>query len=392
MKILHINTWDSGGAANAAKRIYRAQKTSGLYSSFLALKPKGRKESEISYYDDFLIKKYGKLISKLILFLNKAYNQLPVKFNRQVFFNRPESLLKVHNHPLVTEADIIHFHATVKFIDIPTFFQNINKPIVWTLHDMNPFKGGMHYTSMMNDKLIDLEKRFIQVKKRAVLNKNIHIVSPSKWLKELSEVSEVLSGFPHSRIPNCIDTESFNINNELHKSQDPIILFVAENVNDPRKGFKYFLEALDYLDDDIQINVLGNIALNSDLSKHKNLKFLGYISSTAELAKIYSAASVYVISSIEDNLPNTIVESHICGTPVVGFKTSGIENMIDHKVNGILVDNKSGKTLAKGILDALEMKKEGKMLPENISLNARNYYSEQKVIGEYNKVYKKALS
>ena len=41
--------------------------------------------------------------------------------------------------------DIIHLHWIGGFVDIPTFFKHVKKPIIWTLHDMNPFQGGFHY-------------------------------------------------------------------------------------------------------------------------------------------------------------------------------------------------------------------------------------------------------
>jgi len=64
---------------------------------------------------------------------------------------------------------------------------------------------------------------------------------------------------------------------------------------------------------------------------------------------LYSLASLFVIPSLQDNLPNTILESMLCGTPVVGFNTGGIPEMIDHKVNGYLADFKSSADLAEGM-------------------------------------------
>jgi len=391
MRIIHVNTWDTGGAANAAKRLFRAQKRSGMDVSFLSLKRQTSGEDDLNNYEKYLQNKNGILLSKIIIFVNRFFNQFSTKFDSTIFFNRPSSLYRVDRHPLIKEADIIHLHSVVKFIDIPSFFKNTNKPIIWTLHDMNPFSGGMHYHSMMKDSLMGFESKFINIKRKALQNSNIHIVAPSKWLKELSENSQLFSTFPHIVIPYCIDINLFHRINQNDSSKNRKILFVAEDVNDPRKGFKYLLEAISYLDREIQIMVLGNVP-RGNFKNYPNIVFLGYVSSSEELAKIYSEADAYVITSIEDNLPNTIIESHICGTPVVGFKTSGILNMIQDGITGTLVDTIDGKAIADGIHKTLKMKEEQKFSSQDIIDWSQEYYSEERVVNEYNKIYKKALS
>ncbi|MDR2993391.1 MAG: hypothetical protein LBV11_06090, partial [Bacillus cereus] len=58
----------------------------------------------------------------------------------------PFSSYRLENHPLIKEADIIHLHWIAdNFLNYPTFFKNIKQPIVWTLHDINPFRGIFHF-------------------------------------------------------------------------------------------------------------------------------------------------------------------------------------------------------------------------------------------------------
>ena len=67
----------------------------------------------------------------------------------------------------------------------------------------------------------------------------------------------------------------------------------------------------------------------------------GLISGDLNIIDIYNSADIFVLPSLEDNLPNTIIEAMACGTPVLAFKTGGIPEMIEHKVNGYLADYKS---------------------------------------------------
>lgn len=386
MKVVHLNTWNKGGAAAAARRICKAQREQGIDAHFISLHDGEHQAEYIHCYMDFLAQKYNKSIAKLIFQANRIYNQIPTGFDKKLFFNRPETLFRIHQHRLIQEADVIHLHAISKFLDYPSFFKNIDKPVVWTLHDMNPFSGGKHYDTGMKPKLIPLEQKFISTKKKAIQGKNIHIVSPSLWLKECSLESAMFGNLPHTLIPYCIDISIFKQQNKTNENRGKKVLFVAENVNDERKGFHYMLEALNYLDKNIELMVLGN-AQKTDFPSDANINYLGYISSPHQMAELYNQADVFVIPSLEDNLPNTVIESHCCGTPVVGFRRTGIANMITSGVNGVLVDTLSGAALAEGIQGAYSL--QNPTLRTDISQKARSFYDENRVVEAYLGVYEK---
>ena len=67
------------------------------------------------------------------------------------------------------------------------------------------------------------------------------------------------------------------------------------------------------------------------------------------MAIVYNAADVFIIPSIEDNLPNTVIESLSCGIPVIGFPIGGIMDMIKTGVNGIICKDVSPESLAEAI-------------------------------------------
>ena len=75
----------------------------------------------------------------------------------------------------------------------------------------------------------------------------------------------------------------------------------------------------------------------------------GTITSQEDMAMLYNTADVFVNPSIEDNLPNTIMEALSCGVPVVAFNTGGIPDMVEHQHNGYLAEYKSDADLATGI-------------------------------------------
>jgi hypothetical protein len=79
---------------------------------FLSLKKEAKDRQDLNNFEDFLVETKGKVKAKSLHLTNKIYNQLPVKFDKKLFFNRPQTLYRLEEHPLVQAADIIHFHIT----------------------------------------------------------------------------------------------------------------------------------------------------------------------------------------------------------------------------------------------------------------------------------------
>jgi glycosyltransferase involved in cell wall biosynthesis len=163
-------------------------------------------------------------------------------------------------------------------------------------------------------------------------------------------------------IPNPHDTEIFkpaeknNIRRELGLPNDKfLILFGAANVTDKRKGFVYLMQALEEI-----------IKTRPEISQSFGLITFGksgvienfpvmlfpqaYLKDDQSVAMLYQAADMFITPTIEDNLPTTVMESLGCGTPVVAFNTGGIPDMIEHKVNGYLAEQKNIQDLISGIL------------------------------------------
>ncbi|MDR3246873.1 MAG: glycosyltransferase, partial [Prevotellaceae bacterium] len=204
-------------------------------------------------------------------------------------------------------------------------------------------------------------------------------------------------------IANPIDTQLYNVLPKLEARQKfnlpknkKLILFGSVKVADERKGLKYMIDACNILtqqypslQQDLAIVIFGK---NTDLLKDLFLYpvfCMNFISGTQDMVALYNSADVFVIPSLEDNLPNTIMEALACGTPCVGFNAGGIPEMIDHKINGYVAKYKSAEDLATGIIWCLEN-------CDNLSAEARkkalNHYSENIVAEQYIDLYNKLIN
>ena len=272
MKILHINTYDYGGAAKAALEIHEGLLQQGLDSNFLCLHDSGKFIPNKEVFPKYTTKLATKFFLKTGLYktnIERNYRNLISSSNFDQF-TFPNTDFDVTAHKLVKEADIIHLHWVGNFIDYKSFFSKIDKPIVWTLHDKNPAMGGYHLELdyYRENNLQYLEKELINIKHSALMRSdNVSIVCPSKSLMRYSETSQILKQFPHHNIPNCVNLDSFN---NLDKNSLKTLFkipytkthFIASeyNKNIFHKGFDLLEKAIANIDKDrAHFTLLSNL-------------------------------------------------------------------------------------------------------------------------------------
>jgi glycosyltransferase involved in cell wall biosynthesis len=247
--------------------------------------------------------------------------------------------------------DVWNLHWVSWFLDWETMLPWMAEraPIVWTLHDLNPLKGIWHYEpppGECNDVRTGLEAKAVELKRRAlakVPRDRLTFVGPSRWMVERCSRSPITAPFPVKHIPYGLDTEIFHPRDPsvLRKmcgvSEDAVVIgFIADHLNDPRKGMKSLQEALASLAREhphAHLITVGNGTIQSGGLPHTHL---GPIYSDLLLTYFYSACDWFVCPSLQDNLPNTVIESMACGTPVVAYEIGGLPDMV-HDHSGLLV-------------------------------------------------------
>ncbi|MEO6130245.1 MAG: glycosyltransferase, partial [Saprospiraceae bacterium] len=192
-----------------------------------------------------------------------------------------------------------------------------------------------------------------------VTPRRLHFVALNRWMASNLAQHPFLHRFPVTIIPNGLDTEVFAPRNRKFARESlglpqnaTIILFVAAVVQIRYKGFLPLNDALVGLkgqDNLLLISVGTKPVLNVGIP-HVHL---GYITDDRLLALTYNAADLFVIPSLHDNSPNTVLESMACGIPVVGFETGGVPDMVRHGVTGSLVPRNDVAALRAAIEDLL---------------------------------------
>jgi len=365
MKILHLCSSIKGGAGIACERLHHSLLKKGV-DSHLITADKERSRYENSHRAVDLVSQKRRMILEFQEVMAKVKAKVKernsnIESTLFTFLKSPYPFL--NNCRLYQEADIIHLHWVANFLDYSSFFKKNSKPTVWTLHDMNPFTAGNHY-SLTYDEINSnkpLLARQIKKKKSLFQNQNLEIIATSQWMKEASEKSEILNNKPHHLIYYGIEPKIFlprNIEQSREILDIPlnkkVILFAVNNIYDTRKGFNLLLEAVEKLDDpDILLCIMGN-TYGKVLPKNPNIQELGFVNDERMLSLVFSAADVFVTPAIEEAFGLTTIESLMCGTPVVGFDTGIIAEVIENLKNGFICENKTAEDLAFGINEVLK--------------------------------------
>ena len=393
MKILHINTYDRGGAANACLRLHEGLLNSGIDSKVLVLHKTNNNFPEVYAYEPEILplkkrifsqRLKGKIQRILKEFGLYKKNVIPEsEIERQNLQNLrpkglemisfPESNIDITNNKLFREADIVHLHWVANFLDYKTFFEKCRKPIVWTFHDQNPFLGVEHYDEKLlsPDKQgfpnvrqfdsyeLEVEEKYKQIKREIFKNTPINIVALCNWMKNEIADSQMFPAAKINIISNGIDANQFRILNKIFCREllnlpldKKIILFVSDNIDNNRKGLSYLSRAIEKIKaTDFIVCSVGNKSYSYN---NKNFIELGEIRDQRLMNAIYSAADLFVIPSLMDNLPNTVVESLLSGTSVISFPVGGMLDMIKHKKNGYITNAINVNALVDSINDFFE--------------------------------------
>lgn len=370
MKIVHISTNYNGGAGKAAFRLHNALLNKGVDSIFVSLgkKPlideKGNKTVLLNLESPFFLKVVKKIKKKIGL--EHQFSTRIRKLNSKLdclITSLPISNYHLHKIKEISDADIINLHGVTHILDYKTFFNKVKKPIVWTLHDIYPIAGIFHLRTdeIKNYEVAHkLDEDVFNYKLRAYKKyKKGAIVAPSNWLKNESLKRNVFGELPNYEIPNSIPDVYFTIIDRVClktkygiMSNITTLLFVSSDLNDKNKGLDLLLEALQFLqEDNIHLLIVGS-GDQSIFKRYKNTTF-GYVSDDVEMANIYNLADLFVIPSRDENLPNVLLESMACGTPVVSFNIGGMAEYIKSGINGELAKELDGKSLAEALKQAV---------------------------------------
>ncbi len=407
MRILHINTYQTGGAALCMQRIGNALQQLGVECRYLLMVGDENKDTSIAAGNTNLWSKYSLLrffqkaayligIEPKYIRLRKKLINAQSESQQRIFTTLPLSCYSsIINHPWFQEADLIHLHWIGNFVDFPTFFKT-HKKIVWTIHDLNPLFGCFHYADSFNNaskQLLNIEKTCVEIKKKSLSRiSNLHIVAISEQMKRLISQNPRLQKHPLTLINNGVDTNKYiqfnkeNSRKELGLKSDQIVfLFSSHTIEDKNKGLKELITALETLKMNNSILIcIGSYRNIPNTSQ--TIKCVGFITDNILLSKYYSSADFFIMPSFQEGFAQTPLEAMSCGTPVITFPCSGTEELINNS-NGVICKDFSTEALIDGIKKGLSRQYN----PANIRKYIEDRFSYDLIANQYKNLYESIL-
>lgn len=411
MRVLIINTSERiGGAAIAANRLMEALKKNGVRAKMLVRDKQTDHLTVLSVGGNWM-QPVKFLWERLCIFLTNRFNR------KNLFYvDIANTGTDVTRHREFQRADIIHLHwvnQSYLSLDDLNKVLHAGKPVVITMHDQWYFTSVCHHADdctryrtlchhcpvMNGGSFVDMAKRVFQQKQRFYRDAPVTFVGCSQWIADLARTSLLTQGHPVLSIPNPINTSFFHPLDQQEARQQfnlpfdqHLLLFSCLRITDERKGFQFLVEAIQLINQQhpdlaqrLGIVVVGREADKVQTLLHTAIYPISYVSEPQKMVQLYNAVDLFVTPSLQENLPNTIMESLSCGTPCVGFHIGGIPEMIDHQQNGYVARYRDAQDLADGIVWTLRADR------DTLSRQARNKvmttYSENAVARKYIDVY-----
>jgi len=364
VETLHISTHDvTGGAAIAAYRLHMGLTRIGVASSMLV----AHKAS-----DDPAVIQFRPSRSPLSRLRRRIEAGRIAKDLRRYDATKSPTLEALSDDrappgrelaAALPPAEVLNLHWVAGLLDYRAFFGALPEgaPLVWTLHDMNPFSGGCHYAlgcqrfefdcgacpQLGSTDPADLTAR-IHARKAGALNRlapqTTRIVAPSRWMAGEAKASSLFRRFDVECIPNGVDTAVFRPRDRreararLGLPQDRrIVMFSSHVLQNHRKGFDLLPQAFGSLPDDPPATLVSiGASHGAAIEFGERHRPLGEISGETQMSYALSAADLFVCPTRADNFPNVVLEAAACGVPSVAFDVGGVCDLVRPGETGLL--------------------------------------------------------
>jgi glycosyltransferase involved in cell wall biosynthesis len=377
VRITHLSTYDlTGGAARSAYRLHSGLRSRGCDSRLVVLEKQSTDPSVILFEPRF----------DLWTRLRRGVRRRLIERSQKSLESRPPGASyftddrNQHGSDVLRQAlptDILHLHWIARFIGYTDFFRRLppRLPLVWTLHDMNPFTGGCHHAGdcrnffescgncpqLGSPSPHDFSSAIWKRKRRSYARlepSRVAIITPSQWLAGEAKLSALMGHLPINVIPYGVDTQTFQPRGRAKAREvlgvpphATVLLFVAQWMEDKYKGMPTLLQAIDRLkaSPDLCLLTIGRGEPLQDCPL-PNIS-LGAISDEERLSFVYSAADMFLLPTLQDNFPNTALEALACGLPVIGSKVGGVPEIVRDGLTGLLVEPANPQALASAIAE-----------------------------------------
>lgn len=398
MKVLQINSvCGVGSTGRIATDLYKVMKENGIESKIAF----GIGNAENIPQEDAF--KFG---NKFDYYIHNAVSRIT---DRAGFYSKINTL-KLLKFIKSYEPDIIHIHTIhgyyVNIEILFNFLKEYKKPVIWTLHDCWSFTGHCAHFDLIGctkwktqcyncpihreypKSFTDNSRHIYKLKKQLFTGvENLTIVTPSQWLADLVKQS-FLKDHTIRIINNGINLDVFKpLENDIklkYQCENKYLILGVAFGWGKKKGLDIFIELSKRLDENKYKIMLVGTDEHIEKDLPDNIISIHRTKNQNELAKIYSAADLFVNPTREDTYPTVNMESLACGTPVLTFNTGGSPEIIDETC-GMVVEKDDIDSMYNEIINICE----NNVFAKEMCLRKSRMFDKNEKYRNYIELYKK---
>lgn len=386
MRIVHVSTGDNRGAFSAAYRLHRNLVLRG-HDSRMIVGQKSTSDPHV-YAPSHASQIARRLFSTASGHLLRATCGKDERDRHFIVSNVGLTrigplLLKLRGF----KPDLVIVHYIADFISVrqlKTIHRYFDAPLALYLVDMGLMTGGCHYAWACDDykraclscripRVSPVRNRIAKVwreRQQFFSEAKPTVIAGSGWLYRQAKESALLGSLEIVKILIGLDTQLYQPadkdewRDRLGLPRDKLILyFGAQNLEDPRKGFKSLMQAFEHLRNLLSDSERDNVCLftvgDSDPSKTYAFPFehvhKAFMSDPSAFAKTYAASDLFICPSIEDSGPMMINEAVASGTPVVAFEMGVAIDLVNNGETGFRVPLGNSRKLASALLHFIRL-------------------------------------
>ena len=406
--VLHVSSSDAvGGSGYAAYRLHRGLQRSGWTSRMLVGRTL-RRDADVTTVS----------AGRPMWLADRAWGRIAD------WLGYPEvyvpSSVGLSRHPWVRQADVVQvYNVHGGYLSLPALRAVARvRPVVWRLSDMWAATGHCGYSydcerwrsgcgacPLLSEPPAlrrDTTAALWAFKRRVYRGMSVTLVTPSQWLADIARTSPLLAGWPVRVIPTGVDTDVFHpmpqsaARARLGLPIDGrVILCGAAEAAAPRKGVEAFRRAMEVGQGERMpwtVAIVGAGRREPDTVAYAGVRWLGALTEESQMAAAYAAADVFVLPTRADNLPNMLLESLACGTPVVTGAVGGCPEAIQHGETGYLAPAGDVHALVQGIRFILEDAARRQAMSRQCRAVAERDYTLARQVRDFAALYREVIA
>ncbi len=182
---------------------------------------------------------------------------------------------------------------------------------------------------------LQIEKSIRKKQFFSIIKNNIDAVFVSKYLESVT--SKIYKFKSRSVIPNFLDKKFQNL--KLNFKRKSIIVWSVQRDRGLKETIEIWIKNVFFVNPNAELHIFA-------IKKYKNNKFYNKYNiffhgrvNKQKLIKYYSQATAMICLGYDETFCLNAIESFSCGTPVISFKKSALNDLIKNNINGYKVDN-----------------------------------------------------